>query len=326
MKLGLRLPTYARPGSFSSFETLKDYVSMAEELGVEGFFVIDHILTSRPAYSTSWHDPLTTLSFVASVTKKAKIGTMVLVLPLRNPYLLAKQTATLDIFSGGRLVMGVGVGWNPEEFKLLNIPLEKRGAIMEEYLPLLKKLWTEERITFNGKFFSVDGLELEPKPLQKPHPPIWIGGGTQPHEILYGMAAKNIDRVLQRVARYADGWIPHSSSTPEMVSDDWRKIKKFAQEIGRDPYKITRIYSNFVYILGPGESVGEVSQRFSNFSGMNLEYWKDHYLLGTAEEIAAKIRKRIEVLEGVDWVVLNPITFEERLLKHVVEDLFTHLV
>jgi alkanesulfonate monooxygenase SsuD/methylene tetrahydromethanopterin reductase-like flavin-dependent oxidoreductase (luciferase family) len=185
MKLGLRLPTYARPGEFSSYEVLRDYVAEAEDMGVEGFFVIDHILTSRPAYSTSWHDALTTLAFVAAASRKAVIGPMILVLPFRNIYMLAKQTATLDVFSGGRFVLGAGVGWNPDEFKLLETPLDKRGAIMDEYIPLLKKLWTEEKVTFTGKYFKVEDLELQPKPLQKPHPPIWIGGGSQPHTILY---------------------------------------------------------------------------------------------------------------------------------------------
>ncbi len=323
MRLGLRLPTYS---IFNDFLTLRDYVSSAEEMGVGGFFVIDHLLTARPAYSTSWHDPLITLSFVAAVTKEARIGTMVLVLPLRNPYLLAKQTATLDIFSGGRLILGVGVGWNPEEFSLLGVPLEKRGAIMDEFLVLLKKCWTEEKINFDGRFFKVHDLELTPKPIQKPHPSIWIGGGSQPHTILYGTEAKGIDKVLLRVAKFADGWIPHSSATPEMVAQDWQKIKKYATEVGRDPYKISRIYSNFIYIKRPGDDDSEAIKRFSLFSGMNLEYWRSYYLYGTVEEIVEKIRKRIKVLEGVDWIVLNPITFEKKQLSTIVEDVFNKFI
>lgn len=321
MKLGLRLPTYARPGEFSSYETLKNYVAKAEDLGVEGFFVIDHLLTSRPAYSTSWHDPLIALSFIAAATRKAIIGPMILVLPFRNPYLLAKQLASLDVYSGGRFVLGAGVGWNPDEFRLLNTPLEKRGAIMDEYLVLLKKLWTDDKITFEGKFFNVRDLVLEPKPLQKPHPPIWIGGGSQPHEILYGAAAKGIDRVLYRVAKFADGWIPHSSSTPEMARQDWEKVKKYATELGRDPYKIQKVYSNFIYIKSPGSSDEEAVKRFSLYSGMNLDYWRTFYLYGTVEELAEKIKNRIKSLEGVDWIVLNPVTYEESQLRKITDEL-----
>lgn len=323
MRLGLRLPTYS---TFNEFSTLKEYVLDAEEQGVEGFFVIDHLLTARPAYTTSWHDPLITLSFVAATTKKAFIGTMVLVLPLRNVFLLAKHTATLDVFSGGRFILGAGVGWNPDEFKLIDVPLEKRGAIMDEYLVLLKKCWTEEKINFEGKFFNVHNLELLPKPIQKPHPPIWIGGGSQPHTVLYGIEAKGIDKVLLRVAKFADGWIPHSSATPEMVARDWQKIKNNAMEIGRDPYKITRIYSNFIYIKKPGEDDSEAIKRFSIFSGMNAEYWRTYYLFGTVEEVVEKIRKRIKVLEGVDWIVLNPISFERAQLSSIVEDVFDKIV
>jgi len=321
MKFGLRLPTYALPGEFSSSQVLQEYVKTAESLGIEGFFVIDHILTSRPAYSCSWHDALTTLSFVAAYTKKAKFGPMILVLPIRNPYLLVKQTATLDVYSGGRLIMGVGVGWNPDEFNLLGTPLEKRGQIMDEYLELLVKLWTEEQVTFEGKFFKVKGLRLEPKPVQKPHPPIWIGGGSQPHEIIYGQAAKGIDKVLARVARYADAWIPHSSATAEMAKQDWEKVKKYAKEYGRDPYEIKKVYSNFVYIRD-GEDDEDVARKFRLYSGMNMEYWRNFYLLGTAEEVRAKIRAKIEGLEGVEWLVLNPITFDMKQLVKIVEEIF----
>ncbi|MEM2238365.1 MAG: TIGR03619 family F420-dependent LLM class oxidoreductase [Candidatus Caldarchaeum sp.] len=325
MKLGLRLPTYTRPGDFSSGEVLRNYVAEAEQLGVQGFFVIDHLLTSRPAYSTSWHDPLIALSFVAAATKNAVVGPMVMVLPLRNPYLVAKQTASLDVYSGGRFVLGAGVGWNVDEFKLLNTPLEKRGAIMDEYLALLKKLWTEYRTTFEGRYFNVKDLVLEPKPVQKPHPPVWIGGGSQPHEILYGTAAKGVDKVLLRIAKFADGWIPHSSVTPEMAAQDWEKLKKYAAELGRDPYRITKIYSNFVYIRSPGEDDNEAVKRFSLYSGMNLEYWKNYYLYGTVDEVAEKIKKRIMSLEGVDWIVLNPVTFEKTQLLRITQDLYSRI-
>lgn len=326
MKLGLRLPTYARPGEFSSYDVLRNYVAEAEDMGVNGFFVIDHILTSRPAYSTSWHDALTTLAFTAAASRKAVVGPMILVLPFRNIYMLAKQTATLDVYSGGRLVLGAGVGWNPDEFKLLETSLVNRGAIMDEYIPLLKKLWTEERTTYSGKYFKVEGLELQPKPVQKPHPPIWIGGGRQPHAILYGQEAKGVDRVLKRVARLADGWIPHSSATPEMVSEDWGKVKKYAEEYGRDPYKLNRVYSNFVYVKERGEPDSEAEKRFSLYSGMNLEYWRSYYLYGAAAEIAAKIRERVKRLEGVEWVVLNPVTFERKQLKEIVENLYPMII
>jgi len=326
MKLGLRLPTFSLGGDFSSFETLKNYVQQAEELGVEGFFTIDHLLITPPAYTTSWHDALTTLSFVAAVTRRARIGTMVLVLPIRNPYFLAKQVATLDVYSGGRFILGAGVGWHEREFELAHVQVAKRGRMMDEYLELLKSLWGDGAASFEGQFFHVHDLQLLPKPTQKPHPPIWIGGGTQPFEKIYGQEAKRIDRVLYRTAKQADGWIPHSSAAPEMVSRDWEKLKKFAEEAGRDPYSINRVYSNFIYIQSPSEQISEVERKFRLYSGMDHDYWEQFYLLGTVEKLAEKIRLRIEVLEGVDWVVLNPVTFEEKQLKLISQELYPLLV
>ncbi|MDJ0269925.1 MAG: TIGR03619 family F420-dependent LLM class oxidoreductase [Aigarchaeota archaeon] len=322
MKLGLRLPTFALDGDFSSYDVLRNYVQRAEECGVEGFFVIDHLLITPPAYACSWHDALTAVSFIAAATKHARVGTMVLVLPTRNPYFLAKQLASIDVYSGGRLVLGAGVGWNVREFELAGVPVSKRGRIMDEYLVLLKMLWSACKTSFDGEFFRVRELEMLPKPVQKPHPPIWIGGGSQPFEKIYGEQARGIERVLARVAKHADGWIPHSSATAEMAAKDWETVKSYAREYGRDPYNITRIYSNFIYIKQPGEPDAEAAKRFSLYSGMDLDYWREYYLLGTVDELARKIRARINALEGVDWVVLNPLTFGESQLRLIADELF----
>ena len=120
----------------------------------------------------------------------------------------------------------------------------------------------------------------------------------------------NIDPVLRRVARYADTWVPHSSATPEMVKADWAKVRAFAREYGRDPDRIGRVYSNFVWVLKPGERPESAAPHFKVYSGMDLDYWKTYYLLGTAQEVADRISARIAALDGgVDNIVLNPLNW-----------------
>jgi alkanesulfonate monooxygenase len=327
LKLGIRLPTYAIGGEYLSPENIKNYVETAEEMGVDGFFMLDHMLISPPAYNNCWVDPLIGASFIASWTKRAKVGTMVLVLPPRNPYALAKEIATIDVYSNGRFILGAGVGWNPEEFELYGRPLNERGRIMDEMLPLMKLLWSEGPVDFEGKYFHAKGVNIFPKPKQRPHPPIWLGGGSQPFEKIYGQQVmpQSLKRVLQRVVREADGWIPHSSATAEDSRRDWEYIKEYSKELGKDPYKITRIYSNFIYVTSIGGAVGDVEAAFKTFSGMDFEYWKTHYLVGTVEELTKKIKEKIDAVEGSEWIVLSPPTLDRRQLKLIVEEIFPKL-
>lgn len=319
---GLRLPTFVLGDRTDGLDTIVDYVERAEELGFDSAFTIDHFIITPPAYTCTWLEPMVLLAVLAGRTKKMKLGPLVMVLPLRNPIYLAKMVASLDLLSSGRFILGVGVGWNKEEFDLMNVPFAERGKRTSESIEILKKLWTEDNVSYQGRFFSFEHLSIEPKPLQEPHPPIWIGGGSQPSELIYGQKVPNLGPVLRRVARWADVWVPHSSSTPEMVKEDWDQICTFSQDYGREAAKEIGIaYSNFVYVLKKGESLEKAASLFSKFSGMNLEYWRKYYLLGTADEIVRNIRKRVVAVDGMDHIILNPVSFDEDQLKLIAREI-----
>ncbi len=308
MRYGLRIPSFALGPKTATLETMGRYLRRAEDLGFDCAVSIDHLLLTPPAYACTWLEPISLLSALAGVTRTLKLGTMVLVLPLRNPAYFAKEWATLDLLSGGRSILGIGVGWHEAEFALMNVPYRERGARMNEAIEIVKALWAGDDVTYQGRFYRVTNLTIDPKPAQRPHPPIWIGGGSQPFEKVYGQTVTDIDPVLRRIAKYADTWVPHSSATPEMVKGDWEKVQRFAREVGRDPKQIGRVYSNFVWVLKPGEKPESAAPRFSVYSGMDLDYWRTHYLLGEAGELAEKISARIAALDaGVDTIVLNPL-------------------
>ena len=316
MKYGLRIPSFALGPKTAGLQEMGGYLRRAEDLGFDSAVSIDHLLLTPPAYACTWLEPIAMLSALAGVTRTIKLGTMVLVLPLRNPVYFAKEWATFDLLSGGRSILGIGVGWHEEEFALMNVPYKERGPRMNEAIELVRALWAGDRVTYEGRFYRVKDLTIDPKPAQTPHPPIWIGGGTQPSEKVYGQTVPNIDPVLRRIAKYADTWVPHSSSTPEQVKGDWLKVQQFARELGRDPGKISRVYSNFVWVLKPGEKPETAAQHFSVYSGMNLDYWKTYYLLGEAAEVADRISARIEALDGgVDTIVLNPLNWSVEQLE-----------
>ena len=316
MKYGLRIPSFALGPKTAGLQEMGSSLRRAEDLGFDSAVSIDHLLLTPPAYACTWLEPIAMLSALAGVTRTIKLGTMVLVLPLRNPVYFAKEWATFDLLSGGRSILGIGVGWHEEEFALMNVPYKERGPRMNEAIELVRTLWAGDRVTYDGKFYRVRDLTIDPKPAQLPSPPIWIGGGTQPSEKVYGQTVPNIDPVLRRIAKYADTWVPHSSSTPEQVKGDWVKVQQFAREQGRDPGKISRVYSNFVWVLKPGEKPESAAKHFSVYSGMDLDYWKTYYLLGEAAEVADRISARIAALDGgVDNIVLNPLDWSVEQLE-----------
>src|SRR5438093_6070589 len=214
MKYGLRIPSFALGPKTATLPEMGRYLRRAEDLRFEAAVTIDHLLLTPPAYATTWLEPLSMLSALAGVTRTIRLGTMVLVLPLRNPVYFAKEWATLDLLSGGRSILGIGVGWHEEEFALMGVPHKERGGRMEECIEILQSLWAGDRVSYTGRYYRFHDLTIDPKPAQTPHPPIWIGGGTQPSEKIYAQTVKSIDPVLRRIAKYADTWVPHSSATP----------------------------------------------------------------------------------------------------------------
>jgi probable F420-dependent oxidoreductase len=195
----------------------------AEALGFDSVWVNHHVLNvgyvrerlgERP-----YHDALVTLTWLAAQTSRVSLGTSVLVMPYLHPMVLAKELATLDHLSGGRLVVGVGVGSLPEENAALGAPYASRGAYCNEFLEVLRLLWTEDRATFSGEFFAFDDLISSPKPLQTPHPPIVVGGNRPP--------------ALRRAARLGDGWHPMNVS-PDGARRRLETVRADAALAGRD--------------------------------------------------------------------------------------------
>ena len=320
MHYGLRLPSFALGEQTASLAEMGAYLRHAEDLGFDSAMLIDHLLVAPPAYRTTWLEPITLLSALAGVTRSISLGTLVLVLPFREPVQFAKQWATLDVLSGGRSILGVGVGWMEREFEAVGIPHRERGARMNELLELITALWTQETVTYEGRFYQVHDLQLDPKPAQRPHPPIWIGGGTQPSEKIYGQQVPAVEPVLRRIAKYAKTWVPHSSATAEMVDRDWADLVRFMAEFGRPADDLSKVYSNFVHILKPGERPESAAPFFRTYSGMDLEYWQEFYLLGEAEQVAERIRGKIEALGGVDHVILNPLDWDPERLDILARD------
>ena len=215
----------------------------AEEAGFESLFTPDHLVfpmempatypyarDGRPPPATSGahprYDPWALLSHLAAATSRIRLGTNVYILPLRDPIATARATATLDVLSNGRALIGVGVGWLKEEFEIIGRDFGTRGAVTDEAIQLLKQLWTQKVVEYRGKHLAYGPFMFEPKPVQKPHPPVLVGGTTPP--------------ALRRAARYGDGWMS-TGDDYETTKGKLAELRRLLKEQGREraPFEVT---------------------------------------------------------------------------------------
>lgn len=208
---------------------IKEYAQTAEGLGYSHILAYDHVLgadlTNRPDWRGSYnlesqfHEPFVLFGYLAGLTERVELVTGVIILPQRQTVLVAKQAAEVDVLSGGRLRLGVGIGWNEVEYEALNETFTNRGRREEEQIEVMRLLWTNESVNFKGKWHSIPEAGLNPLPVQRPIP-VWLGGSSE--------------RALRRAARMADGWMPQFRPTARGV-ETVEQVHAYLREAGRDP-------------------------------------------------------------------------------------------
>lgn len=241
MRVGVVFPqaeVTADPGA------VREYVQAVEDLGYDHVFIADHVLGGdsqfhrwiddvAPIYThrSLVHEPFTLMAYMAGITRSLQLVTGILILPQRQTALVAKQAAEVDVLSEGRLRLGVGVGWNPVEYEALGEDFHTRGIRCEEQIEVLRALWTQEVVSFQGRWHQITHAGLNPMPLQRPIP-IWIGTGSN-------QSYAPPERVLRRIARLADGWFAYPRLTPDEAGREAiARLHAYAREAGRDPSSI----------------------------------------------------------------------------------------
>lgn len=224
VRFSCRCPNADYLGFEATPEAIVETALKAEALGFDAVFVNDHIIVDGSARSAPWtntYDPLVALSFIAANTHRVGLGVSVLIVPYRNPIATAKALATLDRMSGGRLIAGVGAGWSQAEYDALGVPFHERGARTTEYLRIWQACWAPGAVSFAGRFFNFADMHVSPKPLQQPHPPLWVGGSS--------------DAALRRAARFAAIWQPTPTPLADLIERQ-AALRQACDKIGRtDP-------------------------------------------------------------------------------------------
>ena len=221
MRLGFNLPQI---GPAAGPEAIVTVATAAEDMGFASVWVADRLLSGAlPEVFHNVIDPVGTLTFAAAGTARVRLGTSILNLPWYNPALLARQLTALDVLSKGRLQVGFGVGWMEDEFDAVGISMSDRGKRSDEALEVLKAIWTTDPVEFDGNYYTIPKSVIGPKPVQKPHPPIYLAGSTR--------------RAMTRVAHHANGWLPLGLPIEDMA-EMFAAIKAMAHDAGRDPDRL----------------------------------------------------------------------------------------
>jgi probable F420-dependent oxidoreductase len=307
MQVGLTIPVRGPLATPDSVKTLAD---RAEALGFAHLAVTDHLVVpktidSRYPYNQSGQfpgsatagdsfDQFTLLAYLAAISTKPRLVTAVTVIPHRGAVHTAKIIATIDVLSGGRTTLGVGAGWMKEEFAALGVPdFEQRGKVTDEYLAAFKVLWTEDDPRFDGQFVNFSNINFLPKPVQKPHPPIWIGGESRP--------------ALRRTVRYGDVWFPiannprHPLNNIKLFKNGIKELHEMAEAENRDPGTI---------------GLATFANWFDEKKTLELDTGERHLLTGKAEDIAEDIDALADL--GVRDLIFN---FQRDTLEQTLDSM-----
>ena len=336
-EFGIRVPN---SGPLSSKENIVKAAQNSEELGFDTIWLHDHVVWSSEmhrhhissgateaitdAQEANFFECMTTMSYLAAKTKDIQIGVACLVMPLRNPIYAAKQCATLDHLCDGRLLVGVGLGSKAtresSEFDVFEVPIKGRGNRTDEYIEAMKAIWTQPMASYEGKYLKFDNAEIHPKPVQKPHPPVWVGGW--------------MDQAAVRAGRYGEGWIPGWLSPKEMARG-CEILRNTAEDAGRDPAGIKIAVEKLAAIARTRDeamtlalpTIRESSHTYERDVD-NIQFALDRHIIGSVDDVRRRIDEFIEagvqhfelklIYPDMDTMQKEMLLWAEEIIPHYV--------
>jgi probable F420-dependent oxidoreductase len=283
---------------------IQRFLGRAEALGFESAWVVEQVLGAFPSL-----EPVELLAWAAALTDRIRLGTAVLLTPLRSPVHLAKSLATVDQLSGGRLDVGIGLGGNPKIYPAFGISAARRVARFNEGLRLMRALWTEPRVTFAGEFWQLESAAMEPKPLQRPHPPLWVGG--------------HHPDALRRSIGWATGFMGAGSAPIATFAQEVALLRRFLAETGRDPASMDVGKRVYVAVDRDRDRAGRrLAEYFAGFYG-RPQLAAEVSVWGSADQCVAGLQEVIAA--GARLVMLNPVFDELEQLELLASEVAPRL-
>jgi probable F420-dependent oxidoreductase len=283
---------------------MRDFLRRAEALGFESAWVVEQVLGSAPSLES-----VSTLAWAAAVTERLRLGAAVLLTALRSPVHLAKALATIDQLSHGRLIVGVGLGGNPKVYPAYGLPAERRAARFAEGVRLMKRLWTEPRVTLAGEFFRLENASMEPKPAQRPHPPLWFGG--------------HHPAALQRAVELGDGFIGAGAASTAAFAEEMAVLRGLLTAAGRAPASFPVGKRVYIALDRDRARAGKrLAEWFGAFYG-RPELAEAVSVWGDAEACVEGLRA--VVAAGAGFLMLNPVFDELDQLERLAADVVPKL-
>ena len=303
ISFGVRVPN---SGPLASTDNIVRAALDAEEMGFDSIFVHDHIVWSSEMHrhhissgahealeddqSADFYESLTTLAYLAAVTRRVKLGVACIVVPTKNPIYLAKQTATLDHWSGGRLLLGVGLGSKAteasDEFEVFGVDFSQRGPMTDDYIRAMKAIWEHGLASYEGRYVRFENAEMFPKPLQRPGPPLWVGGWT--------------DHAARRTGRLGDVWVPGWLSPTEMARGAG-VVRQAAEEAGRDPSKIELAVEKLTVIAKTRDAALDralptvrTSSNTYERDVDDIQFALDRHIIGSVDDVRRRVTEFVE--------------------------------
>lgn len=320
MQIGVGLPSFASETHAIPPDRFRRYARQADEYGFAGGWLIEH-LRENPNYDTSLLDPLSTLSYVAGETETMPVGTSVMLLPLRSPVMAAKRAVTIQQLSSRQLTLGLGTGYVQSEFDAVGVPMDERSERYLEGIELMRRLFHEDAVTFDGEYYSVEDLRLEPSLGQPPR--ILAGGG--------GVDTEDGRRVLRTVKRrllHADGWISVPND-PAIIEQDWERFSLFLDEKGRDPADYDKVGLQYLHLVRDEDPESARQKQYKAFEHVvgddrSVEDASEMWLTGTIEEVKETLAGYDRL--GFDQVILHPLATEPGELDHQLDLYRDHIL
>ena len=303
VKFGIGIPQVSLDGAFDP-ASIARFVTRAEELGYDSGWVQERMLGGLPTL-----DALPLLTYAAAFTGALKLGTSVMLTALAPPIPLAKSIAALDQLSGGRAIVGVGIGGSTAAYPAFGLPAGRRVTLFEEGISLMKALWSQERVTFRGRFWQVDDLVTNSATVQRPHPPVWFGAHSE--------------AALRRAVRMGDGWMGAGNSTTAEFKGEMALLRRILEEEGRDPASFA--LSKRVYVAVTTDKHGE-SERTKDWFARHYgtsERALDVTVIGSEEECIEALSQVVD--EGVDMLMVNPIFDQMEQMERLSRDVLPRL-